>query len=118
MSGYTKGPWRLGALDVTPFGTGFSMGIDAESHGELATVVWQIEDDKIDGKPSLECEANARLISAAPELLEALIECLPCLGWEHDSDDEIQREHELGNGYAELIIRARAAIAKATERTK
>lgn len=49
----------------------------------------------------------------AVELLEALEECLPCLGWEHESDEELQREHELGNGHAELIIRARAAIAKA-----
>lgn len=47
------------------------------------------------------------------ELLAALEECLPCLGWEHDDLEELQREHELGNGYAELIIRARAAIAKA-----
>jgi len=69
---HTPGPWKLGALDITPFGTGFSMGIDAESHGELATVVWQMEDDKIDDKPSRECEANARLIAAAPDLLEAL----------------------------------------------
>lgn len=47
------------------------------------------------------------------ELLASLEECLPCLGWEHDDLEELQREHELGNGYAELIIRARAAIAKA-----
>lgn len=47
------------------------------------------------------------------ELLAALEECLPCLGWEHDDLEELQREHELGNGYAELIIRARLAIAKA-----
>lgn len=47
------------------------------------------------------------------ELLAALEECLPCLGWQHMPDEEIQREHELGNGYAEIILRARAAIAKA-----
>lgn len=47
------------------------------------------------------------------DLLAALEECLPCLGWESDDLEELQREHELGNGYAELIIRARAAIAKA-----
>lgn len=56
---------------------------------------------------------DAHLMAAAPDLLEALEECLPCLGWENDSDEEIQREHDLGNGYAELILRARAAIAKA-----
>lgn len=69
---HTPGPWKLGALDITPFGTGFSIGIDAESHGELALVVWQMEEDKIDDRPSLECEANAKLIAASPELLEAL----------------------------------------------
>lgn len=47
------------------------------------------------------------------DLLNSLEECLPCLGWQRMPDEEIQREHELGNGYAELIIRARAAIAKA-----
>lgn len=56
---------------------------------------------------------NVNLIATAPDLLSALEECLPCLGWEHDSDDELKREHEQGNGYAELILRARAAIAKA-----
>ena len=57
--------------------------------------------------------ANANLIAAAPDLLSALEECLPCLGWAHDSDEELRWEHEQGNGYAELILRARAAIAKA-----
>ena len=47
------------------------------------------------------------------ELLEALEECLPCIGWVGFSDEELVREHELGNGYAEIILRARRAIAKA-----
>lgn len=47
------------------------------------------------------------------ELLASLEECLPCLGWECDDIEELQREHELGNGYAEIILRARAVIAKA-----
>jgi len=47
------------------------------------------------------------------DLLNSLEECLPCLGWKNMSDEYIKREHELGNGYAELILRARFAIAKA-----
>jgi len=47
------------------------------------------------------------------DLTNSLEECLPCLGWQHMPDEEIQREHELGNGYAEIILRARKAIALA-----
>ncbi len=49
--------------------------------------------------------ANARLISAAPELLEALQSIVQSLS---DQDDEGLIEH------AEPMIAARAAIAKAT----
>ena len=45
-------------------------------------------------------EANARLIAAAPDLLAALLGCIPQL--------------ELGNGEAEHVKAAHAAIAKAT----
>jgi hypothetical protein len=100
---HTPGPWKLGTLDITPFGTGLSMGIDAEGHGELAMVVWQMEDDQIEGKQSLQCEANAKLIAAAPDLLEALELML------------ITRENERGlrGQDSPLHDRARAAIAKA-----
>lgn len=47
-----------------------------------------------------EADANARLIAAAPDLLAALLGCIPQL--------------ELGNGEAEHVKAARAAIAKAT----
>lgn len=49
------------------------------------------------------------------DLLNSLEECLPCLGWQHMPDEEIQCEHELGNGYAEIILRARKVIALAKE---
>ena len=70
MNKHTPGPWSLGPLELV--GDGLHAPIHAPSHGELATVVWQMEDDKFDGKPSLACEANARLIAAAPDLLAAL----------------------------------------------
>lgn len=73
MKKHTPGPWKLGDIDITPFGRGFVRSIDADTHGELATVVWQMEDDLDDNQPSTECEANANLIAAAPELLESLV---------------------------------------------
>jgi hypothetical protein len=62
MSKYTPGPWRL-----TEFQGCFAY-VSSVYHGDLARVVWRIEDDE----HTPECEANARLISAAPDLLEAL----------------------------------------------
>ena len=99
---HTPGPWKLGALDITPFGTGFSMGIDAESHGELALVVWQMEEDKVDGKPSPQCEANAKLIAAAPDLLDAL-DLLLGKAYKQNFNDS----------YPEILAKAEAALAKA-----
>lgn len=58
---HTPGPWKLGKR--LPKG---SISIDAESHQELATCVWVMDDDEICGVRSPECEANARLIAAAP----------------------------------------------------
>lgn len=63
MSKNTPGPWALGNIE-----NGF-IEIDAigpEHHGALANVVWKMEDDERTPR----CEANARLIAAAPELLE------------------------------------------------
>ena len=66
----TPGSWELGVPEIQ--GNGLHVPIHAESHGELAMVVWQMEDDRHDGTPSVECEANARLIAAAPRLYAAL----------------------------------------------
>lgn len=100
----TPGPWDYG-WRIQPNGCPTVGG-----KGLMVCVVAHSAKDPEQKETAL---ANANLISAAPDLLAALEECLPCLGWEHDSDEEIEREHELGNGYAELILRARAAIAKA-----
>ena len=67
----TPGPWELGTPE--PLGEGLHVPIHGVGHGELAMAVWQMADDKFDRVRSLDCEANALLIAAAPELLEALI---------------------------------------------
>jgi len=79
----------------------------------------ELEDDTKEAMVEIELEgmtpgeAIRHLNDLKVDLLNSLEECLPCLGWEHGDLEELQREHELGNGYAELIIRARKAIALA-----
>ena len=62
---HTPGPWSIDhdpCFSIDPH----SVAISADGHESLAQVVWRMEDE---GR-SLRCEANARLIAAAPELLE------------------------------------------------
>lgn len=68
-SKHTPVPWIIEHGDWIEKG---HAAISSKDHGSLATVVWIMEDDEIDGKNSPVCEANARIIAAAPELLEAL----------------------------------------------
>jgi len=63
MSKHTPGPWEI----KRHYDSGYK-NISAQKHTALAQVVWCMEDE--DRSP--ECEANAHLIAAAPELLEAL----------------------------------------------
>ena len=64
MSEHTPGPWEA----QPPLNPNDDYAdISGPEHIGLAAVVWNI-----DGKPDEVCQANARLISAAPELLEAL----------------------------------------------
>lgn len=66
-------------------------------------------------------EANARLIVAAPDLLEALKGIMSCTFTGHYNDDrEIdywKREAELGNEEAPNVLAALAAIARAEGRS-
>jgi hypothetical protein len=85
---YTAGPWTTGRSILDR---------------------WRIEEDNCDGKAiatGIANEANARLIAAAPDLLEALMAALERIPNEHDfdhtpSDDAVRDQ-------------ARAAVAKAT----
>lgn len=64
---YTPGPWRITHDDV--FADGY-VAISSDLHTNLAEVVWRLNHEK----RSPECEANARLIRASPELFEVLKE--------------------------------------------
>lgn len=97
----TPGPWELGTPEAQ--GEGLHVPIHGVGHGELATVVWQMADDKFDRIRSVSCEANARLIAAAPELLEALLAM----------DLEYGGLGEYDLDFSEPVKLARAAIAKA-----
>jgi len=94
---HTPGPWTIHHYEWLPKG---HVSIDALFHGELALVVWKMEDDE----QSPECEANARLIAAAPELLEALQRCVGQLRELSFKNDRITR----------CLEGAHRAIAKAT----
>lgn len=97
MSNYTPGPWYIKTNPI-PERNGRLWGwVDANPPGEPdksisgALVSWT------QGEKS---EANARLIAAAPELLEALQEVVAFTG-----------------AHGGPYVRARAAIAKATGET-
>ena len=94
---HTPGKWEIKPVDSQ--GTCVYLRIETpEKH------IGAINVYKLGAKLRSEADANARLIAAAPELLEALITCV-CL-MEHEMPDP--------NLYGEIIHKARAAIAKAT----
>ena len=66
MSKHTAGPWWIEKTDAVDLPN--HVGISSDKHGLLAQVVWCMEEDE----RTPVCEANANLIAAAPELLEAL----------------------------------------------
>jgi len=92
MSNHTPGPWEI--EEHYHFGYRW---ISGPGHSQLAQVVWCMEDE--DRSP--ECEANARLIAAAPELLDALCYLL------QTSTGETHEQ------WLEAMDQAIAAIAKA-----
>lgn len=88
---HTPGPWEV--TDNTA--DGYGQLVVGSMHGAVAICYTAEPGDP--GMPS-ECEANARLIAAAPELLECLLDVL-------DADGDL---------YAMDFNRYRAAIVKAT----
>lgn len=80
MSGYTPGPWVYKGHGVIVGGP-FRQFTNGQAQSQIAMVCLMTESATED--PSAEREANARLIAAAPALVEALKEAreeIKCFG--------------------------------------
>lgn len=100
---HTPGPWAIRTESMAGDILNNHAAIDAPTHYCFAQVVWKMEYQS----SSPEREANARLIAAAPEMLEALKAMLP----ENNVADEHCRPDFT------TCEKARAAIAKAEGRS-
>ena len=119
---YTPGPWSIHECgkNEKPFAvrgekeTFLSMSRHVGSGEKIITDVVMM-DCKDGGYPRVdnpeECIANTNLIAAAPELLEALNECVRA--WESGAFRRGQREGEFSAEQPPHIIAAREAIDKA-----
>lgn len=94
MGGYTPGPWAI-------YRDGFLYGVRRSVDGwsqSICRVDW-----KIQGNPDGEAQANARLIAAAPELLEALREGRRAIGDHHAPNDCYATGPLTGDDYRDLV---------------
>lgn len=102
MSSFTPGPWRISASCLRDE---CYVGISSNKHTDFAEVVWRM----IDEDRSPQCEANAHLIAAAPDLLEALQDLLRLVednwlqGPEWDADEWMAFDR-----YRDVIAKAQA----------
>ena len=97
---HTPGPWNIHRNFECK--KGGRRWIEAKNGSEIIAHVYHI------GKPGIIADANARLIAAAPELLEALKML-------HDENKDYMKINHLGDPYHNQSMRmALAAIAKAT----
>lgn len=95
--GHTPGPWQADGFEINKEGL--------EPKG--SATVWHVAGTSYSLADPDTRRANARLIAAAPELLEALKDCLGYVISDYES-----RDGGFG-GAQESVDRARAAIAKA-----
>lgn len=98
---HTPGPWKI-------FDEGDHFpGIDAD---EMTIILWGNEDENVgvQGHSKDERLANARLIAAAPELLECLVWAMREGRLSYSARTSSNRAH------CDAIDRAKAVIAKAT----
>jgi hypothetical protein len=101
---HTPGPWRTPYLDSLPDGLRAWRVDSAQPAGVAVVALCYVGDAEITAIQ----EANARLIAAAPELLECLLMALPFVEDALDSEDF---KPSYVRHRADLI---RAAINKAT----
>lgn len=98
MSKHTQGPWEWNEDRTALVGPNKKIILqDGEGVWDLCSYMATVHD-----KPK-ESEANARLIAAAPDLLQALQMMLACC-YDLECDDEV----------ITAVLATRAAIAKAT----
>jgi hypothetical protein len=90
---HTQGPWKYGINPNAP------EAIIVDWEGYTVVELSAMENTTC----ASDLEANARLIAAAPDMLNALMDFVSYFG------------HDNGNGLDEMLTNARAAIAKATE---
>ncbi len=108
MSKHTPGPWEHDMqFIVCPDSSGL--------HHDLYVAEIVQEDEEGRCVDEDQQDANARLIAAAPELLEALLECVTDDG-AHCMTDESRNSASIARRRLDEITRiARAAIAKAVQ---
>lgn len=102
-SQHTPGPWK--AVAFPAYGYGITAADSQQARDSFAVVHFA---DTSRGRTSERAKADARLISAAPELLDALVK----LESAFTDADITSREYRHKARLA--LIAARAAIAKAT----
>lgn len=107
MSKYTPGPWKVGAKFDT--GSASTSGVEISDIENSETVAVAVEGNDSGGIYTYqEVLANARLIAAAPELLEALINGAEIANRVYQMGDAEVRRALVG-----IYELNRAAIAKA-----
>ena len=111
---HTPGPWRVEVWDY-PCATPPRQELNVQTADRLlATLQCDFSEENPFIIPHAEANANARLIAAAPELLEALNKAVAYLEANRPAGkirEIFSKLNELENG---VIKPARAAIAKAT----
>lgn len=102
---HTPGPWRKDLWKRQSDDKDMTVIIGGADAVAFVEPLWCL-DERV-----AECEANARLIAAAPELLAALI-------WHRDALDlgDVGFYEKHGFGVSEIMPRTRQLIARATSR--
>ena len=115
---HTPGPWVCSRYQATTDTHHHAIFARASDDGRTVTVatVYPVGDD---GQPQAESHQNARVIAAAPDLAEALAECLRIMGIYHKAGIPENAGHadacEMPRncGHCVAVVQARAALEKA-----
>ncbi len=110
MSKHTPGPWRIGGLVRQIMEDRKGRGAKTEGFDRVVAVMPPWHEDN-----STELEANAHLIAAAPELLEALAALTKMCGAVQvfEQGDASVRGVKWAGDFMATLEKAQAAIAKA-----